>query len=133
MAIEIPNAFQAAGFFDGSAAPVGNPILSSSGFQPWDPATDGADPEQVLGGFTRRNVGHYQLKTIDGCGPNDVVVAIHPSPAPVTGSGNALGVNPALPGTVGDGYTINLNTVNIQAAQIDTFFRATVFRYQTGA
>lgn len=131
MAIEIPNAFQAAGNFNGVAAPVGNPILSSNGFQPWNPNTNGADPAQVLGGFTRRGAGHYQLKTIDGCGPMDVVVAIHPASAPVTGAGNALGLNPAFPGTVGDGYTINLNTVNIQAAAIDASFRATVFRYQT--
>lgn len=63
MAIEIPNALHAAGVFDGSDPPVNDdPIFTSEGVLPFDPATTPADP---VGGFTRLGTTDYLVQTVD--------------------------------------------------------------------
>ena len=57
MAIEIPNAFEAGGSFDGRVPPDQGPfgpIISSNGILPLDPTTTPAAPK---GGFTRGFIG----------------------------------------------------------------------------
>lgn len=62
MAIEIPNAFEAAGTFDGQDPPTNtNPIFASGGIQPWDPATTPANP---VGGFTRIATTDYEVRLV---------------------------------------------------------------------
>lgn len=71
MAIEITNSFEAAGWFDGGAIPFNdNPIFSSQGIQPFDPATT---LEAPLGGFTRLGVAAYLIKLVR---PIDVLESI---------------------------------------------------------
>lgn len=71
MAIEMPNAFEAAGTFDGfDPSANANPIYSSNGVQPFDPATTGGDPK---GGFTRASLGQYLIKLVR---PIDVLESI---------------------------------------------------------
>ena len=71
MAIEITNSFEAAGWFDGGDPPFNdNPIFSSQGIQPFDPATT---LEAPLGGFTRLGTSAYLIKLVR---PIDVLESI---------------------------------------------------------
>ena len=72
MSIEIPNAIQAAGQFDGAAVPATplGAIMSSMGFQPLDPATTPAAP---LGGFTRVSAGYYIMRVVE---PIDILESV---------------------------------------------------------
>lgn len=63
MAIEIANFFEAGGVFDGFDPPVhpDNPIFTSNGVLPFDPATTPADP---VGGFTRLATANYLVQLV---------------------------------------------------------------------
>lgn len=62
MAIEMPNAFEAAGTFDGfSPSTNANPIFSSNGVKPFDPSTSDTDPK---GGFTRIGTANYLIDLV---------------------------------------------------------------------
>ena len=72
MSIEIPNAIQAAGMFDGASPPATSlgAIMNSMGFQPLDPATT---PLAPLGGFTRVSQGQYIMRLVE---PIDILEAV---------------------------------------------------------
>ena len=75
MAIEITNFFEAAGWFDGFSPPINpaNPIFSSSGVQPLDPATNDNDP---VGGFTRLGTSAYLIKLVRSIDILEAIVVI---------------------------------------------------------
>ena len=71
MAIEMPNAFEAAGTFDGfDPSTNANPIFSSNGVQPFDPATSSSN---ITGGFTRITTADYVIQLVR---PIDVLESI---------------------------------------------------------
>lgn len=62
MAIEMPNAFEAAGTFDGFDPSINeNPIFSGNGIQPFDPS---GTPQDPVGGFTRLGTAAYVINLV---------------------------------------------------------------------
>ena len=98
MAIEIPNAIEAGGIFDGKAVPtLPNPILSSNGILPFDPSTTALAPK---GGFTRLAVGgpgtllFYLVKLVQ---PIDGLEGV---PMVTKGADLVAGPNSAIPAAI---------------------------------
>lgn len=130
MAIEIPNSFQACAFCDPNLLPD-DPFFVSNGFQEYNPATNGADPAQTVGGFTQVAVGTYLLKTEMGSDPFESMVVFGGSPAFVAGSYIPFGV-PA-PGTYPDGFSIFVEARDIVSGDnVDAGFYIGTWRHSTG-
>jgi hypothetical protein len=151
-AIEIPNAFVAAGAFDpanisGLTNPPPGGVLSQEGFQPFDPATTPAAPK---GGFTKIQVGLYVLKLLEGLDTLEGNAILMPFPPPPGGGAND-GVAIIYPAgtpvpvpipTIDDGKSIlvQYSTLTVNAAPgvvgrnqaVDAAFSITVLRYATG-
>lgn len=127
MAIEIPNAFEAAGTFDGfdpSSNP--DPIFTSRGVLPFDPASTIAN---LSGGFTRVGTAQYILGLER---PIDILesacfVSCFPALKPVD---LCISVVPGVPGDEGvtDGLVLVLGDVTGD----DTIFTAGVWRTRDG-
>lgn len=140
MAIEIPEAFQAAAFIfptppDEVDPALGTPFVSQRGFQPYDPSSssDGATFENVRGGFTYIEEGSYVLKTVDG---NDLLNAVVKCEALTSITDGAVGAYlPSavlgIPPTLNDGFSIGVQAGNNDGTPGDVQFQIAVWRYNT--
>lgn len=121
MAIEVPNALEAQGSFDGNDPPSNpDPIFTSDGVLPFDPATT---PGAPVGGFTRVGLSNYLLQLVRPINFREGVVQVtcmqgKPDagclcaiivPAPVVGAVSVMG----------DGAN-------------DYLFQASIFRHKSG-
>jgi len=107
MAIEMPNAFEAAGTFDGFDPSINaNPIFSSNGVKPFDPSTSSGDPK---GGFTRIGTADYLLELVRAIDVLECVcmVSCFPGLKPVP---LCISVVPGVDDTV-DGFILVLGDV----------------------
>lgn len=112
----------------------GNPIISSRGFQPFDPSTLGTpfDFDQIRGGFTRLDAGAYVAKTIPAC---DTLMAV----VMVTAQDTVLAEGfyfPALPDELGqplaDGQSILIACIDFAGSPTDpSIMQVTAWRYNT--
>jgi hypothetical protein len=104
MAIEIPDAIQAGGLFDGKLEPTFNPpIVSSNGIQPYNPATTALNPKggfTRVGGVTPGSLLFYEVRLvqpIDGEEAVALVQKVAEFPAPPA---PPIQLNPAIPGAI---------------------------------
>ena len=131
MALEIPNAIHAAGFFAPNPTPpvTPSPICSSVGFQAINPATDPAAP---LGGFTRVSLGVYVMRTVDPIATLEGVVAVtiyNPGSARAVRS---AGILPSLIPFNADSNCVGADFVDFAAAPQDCdAYQIIVFRVTT--
>jgi len=131
MAIEIPNAIDAGGLFDGKLVPTFNPpILSSNGIQPYDSSTTALLPK---GGFTRvggvapNTLDYYHIKLVQ---PIDGLEGV---PMVTKATDLAAGANNAIPAAIisPDG-AVNVNDSHDIEGGTDFSFSLMVFRIATG-
>jgi hypothetical protein len=120
MSIEMPNFFEAAGWFDGFDPPFNpNPIYSSNGVQPFNPATTEADP---VGGFTRLNTAAYLIKLVRSIDVLEAIVMITCFPT-IEKLGRLCGS--VVPGDEGDGSVLVLGDLIGE----DDVFQFGIFRF----
>jgi hypothetical protein len=144
MAIEFPNAIEAAGLFNGVPGGLG-PMLSAQGFQPFDPTGTPALPK---GGFTQLSQGGYLLKLMEGI---DFLEGLILSLATMTfnqGDGGltphkgpfmdgtlipvAPSFAPNFPAGTQDYKSIGVVSVDDTGTLVDTQFQIVVMRQSTG-
>lgn len=127
MAIEIPNAIHSCGVFDGFDPPaLGEPILTSDGVLPFDPATTDVDP---VGGFTRITTGVYLIGLVRGIDFREGLT--HCTPLPGKFAHMASQINfPALDDST-DGL-VSVTALDNDAAAVDTIFQLTVIQFKSG-
>lgn len=130
MSIEIPNFYEAAGVFDGRLAPTNpeNPIFSSNGVLPFDPATTPGTP---LGGFTRQAAGTYLIQLVQRIDFREgmVLVTAFPSSPAISPSGALLA---PVSDDETDGKVVIAGTDIDEVAAADMIFQMGVFRITTG-
>lgn len=131
-AVEIPNFFEAAGFFVPvpPLPPITVNIPSSVGFEEYDPDTD---PAAAIGGFTRVSAGVYFLGLLNGIDPFEGSALVQLSGSPLAAPQAFIPPRVAPYNKPIDGKTVAVTTTDLVGAPADPqSFYCVVFRFATG-